>query len=275
MKDHLTREEKREKIQALNLTSDIFAGKVLEEPEVLEEFLNLLTGRRWHICEVSSQYSIRQVSRHSVILDLYAKEADGTRIHHELQNKNDDEHILRTRYCRACIDTTLLDTGLKYRELSDLWQIFITQKDFLQCGKPLVWNRKRYRDGTTEIYFNLSSKDGRNEIQEKLQDYMRHTVPENESIYFPKLVNRVHFLKNEKKGLGQMCEIFDEVRQEGIEYGRQKGIEFGMQKMKIISIDKLINSLGLTKERACEIMDWELSEYERALSNQLSTSITK
>ena len=98
MKDHLTREEKREKIQALNLTSDIFAGKVLEEPEVLEEFLNLLTGRRWHICEVSSQYSIRQVSRHSVILDLYAKEADGTRIHHELQNKNDDEHILRTRY---------------------------------------------------------------------------------------------------------------------------------------------------------------------------------
>ena len=275
MKDHLTREEKREKIQALNLTSDIFAGKVLEEPEVLEEFLNLLTGRRWHICEVRSQYSIRQVSGHSVILDLYAKEADGTRIHLELQNKNDDEHILRTRYCRACIDTTLLDTGLKYRELSDLWQIFITQKDFLQCGKPLVWNRKRYRDGTTEIYFNLSSKDGRNEIQEKLQDYMRHTVPENESIYFPKLVNRVHFLKNEKKGLGQMCEIFDEVRQEGIEYGRQKGIEFGMQKMKIISIDKLINSLGLTKERACEIMDWELSEYERALSNQLSTSITK
>lgn len=224
MGELLTWEEKQEKIQALNLTSDIFAGKVLEEPEVLEEFLNLLTGKQWHICEVKSQYSIRQVLGHSVVLDLFAKDTDGTRIHLELQNRDDDEHILRTRYCRACIDTTLLDTGLKYRELSELWQIYITQKDFLGCGKPLVWNRKRYQDGTTEIYFNLSSKDGRNTVQEKLQDYMQHTVAENESASFPKLVNRVHFMKNETKGLGQMCEIFDKVRQDGIEFGEQKSL---------------------------------------------------
>ena len=265
MGERLTWKEKRDKIQALNLTSDVFAGKVLEEPEVLEEFLNLLTGRRWHICEVKSQYSIRQILGHSVVLDLYAVEEDGTRIHLELQNKDNDEHILRTRYCRACIDTTLLDTGLKYKELSDLWQIFITQKDFLKCGKPLVWNRKRYRDGTTEIYFNLSSKDGQSKVQEKLQDYMRHTVPENESASFPKLVNRVHFLKSETKGMGQMCEIFDQVRQDGIEYGRQE--------TKIISIDKLIHSLGITKERACEIMDLDVSEYECALSGQMSACL--
>ena len=265
MGQHLTWEEKREKIQALNLTSDVFAGKVLEEPEVLEEFLNLLTRRRWHICEVKSQYSIRQILGHSVVLDLYAVEEDGTRIHLELQNKDNDEHILRTRYCRACIDTTLLDTGLKYKELSDLWQIFITQKDFLKCGKPLVWNRKRYRDGTTEIYFNLSSKDGQSKVQEKLQDYMRHTVPENESASFPKLVNRVHFLKSETKGMGQMCEIFDQVRQDGIEYGRQE--------TKIISIDKLIHSLGITKEKACEIIDLDVSEYEYALSGQMSACL--
>ncbi len=240
MGELLTWEEKQEKIRALNLTSDVFIGKVLEESEVLEEFLNLLTGRCWHICEVKSQYSIRQVLGHSVVLDLYAREADGTRIHLELQNKDNDEHILRTRYCRACIDTTLLDTGLKYRELSELWQIFITQKDFLQCGKPLVWNQKRYQDGTTEIYFNLSSKDGGNTVQEKLQDYMRHTVSENESPFFPKLIKRVHFLKNEMKGLGQMCEIFDQVRQDGIEYGRREGrmegIEFGEKK----SLTKII-----------------------------------
>ena len=179
MGEFLTWEEKWKKVQALNLTRDVFAGKALEESEVLEEFLNLLTGRHWHICEVKSQYSIRQVSGHSVVLDLYAKEADGARIHLELQNKNNDEHILRTRYCRACIDITLLDTGQKYRELSELWQ---------------------------------------------------------------------------------MCEIFDKVRQDGIEYGRQEGL--------IISIEKMINALGITKERACEIIGLELSEYENALSSQ-------
>lgn len=126
MGELLTWEEKQEKIRTLNLTSDVFAGKVLEESDVLEEFLNLLTDRKWHICEIKSQYSIRQVSGHSVVLDVFARDTDDTRIHLELQNRDDDEHILRTRYCRACIDTTLLDTGLKYRELSELWQIFIT-----------------------------------------------------------------------------------------------------------------------------------------------------
>ena len=38
----------------------------------------------------------------------------------------------------------------------------------------------------------------------------------------------------------------------------------------IISIDKLIHSLGITKERACEIMDLDVSEYECALSGQMS-----
>ena len=258
MGELLTWEEKREKIQALNLTSDVFAGKVLEEPEVLEEFLNLLTGKQWHICEVKSQYSIRQVLGHSVVLDWFAKDTDGTRIHLELQNKDDDEHILRTRYCRACIDTTLLDAGLKYRELSELWQIFITQKDFLHCGKPLVWNRKRYRDGTTEIYFNLSSKDGRNIEQEKLQDYMQHTVPENESSLFPKLVNRVHFMKNNTKGLGQMCEIFDKVRQDGIEYGRREGIEFGEQKSLTKIIFHMLD-LQMDSEKISELTGEPLS----------------
>lgn len=98
---------------------------------------------------------------------------------------------------------------------------------------------------------------------------MRRTVSENESASFPKLVNRVHFLKSETKGMGQMCEVFDKERQDGIEYGRREGIEFGRQEM-IISIDKLIQSLGITKERACEIMDLDVSEYECALSGQMS-----
>lgn len=99
---------------------------------------------------------------------------------------------------------------------------------------------------------------------------MRHTVSENESASFPKLVNRVHFFKSETKGMGQMCEVFDKVRQDGIEYGRREGIKYGRQEMKIISIDKLIHSLGITKERACEIMDLDVSEYECALSGQMS-----
>ena len=104
---------------------------------------------------------------------------------------------------------------------------------------------------------------------------MRHTVSENESALFPKLVDRVHFLKKEKKGLGQMCEIFDKVRQDGIEYGRQEGRREGRKEGRlegiIMSIDKLIDSFNITKERACEMMGIDLSEYERVQSGLLLT----
>lgn len=211
----LTYEKKREKIRELNLTSDVFISKVLEEPEVLEELLCLLTGNEWKICSVRSQYSIRQLATHSVILDIYAEAESGKRIHLEIQNSNDDLHLKRTRYCRSCIDTMLLDTGVKYKELPDILQIFITKSDFLKCGKAIEQNTKKYNDGVTEIYFNLTVRDKKFVQISKLQKYFLETTEENESNCFPKLVERVRFLKYGKKGANEMCEVFDEVRKDG------------------------------------------------------------
>ncbi len=57
----------------------------------------------------------------------------------------------------------------------------------------------------------------------KLQKYFLETIPENESRHFPKLVARVNFLKYQEKGVGEMCEIFDEVRREGWMQGEKEG----------------------------------------------------
>lgn len=166
------------KIQKLNLTSDIFISKVLEEPDVLEELLYLITNQTWKIHQMRGQYCIRQMVTHSVVLDVYAEDENGRILHLEIQNRDDDSHPRRVRYCRSCIDTTLLDTGKKYKELPELIQIFITKNDFSGSGKTIVCNEKTIDDGVTELYFNLSVKDGVSEALEDLQDYMLETIPE-------------------------------------------------------------------------------------------------
>ncbi len=216
-------EETREKICRLNLTSDVFIGKVLEIPEVLEELLFLLLGKRFRIKTVQGQYSIRQLLRHSVILDLYAEEERGKIVHLEVQNRDGDDHVKRMLYCRSSIVVTLLDSGVHYEELPELYQIFVSRNDFLHTGRAVVYNRKPYPDGVTEVYFNLSSSEGAGQAVKDLQKYFLETIPENESRYFPKLVARVNFLKYQTKGVGEMCEIFDEVRREGWLQGEHEG----------------------------------------------------
>ena len=236
-----TYENDVKKIQKLNLTSDIFISKVLEDPSVLEELLHLITNQKWKIHQMRGQYCIRQLVTHSVVLDVYAEDEDGRIVHLEIQNRDDDCHPKRVRYYRGCIDTTLLDTGVKYEKLPELIQIFVTKNDFTGSGKTIIYNEKTIDDGVTELYFNLSAKDGKSEALEELQEYMLETIPENESKYFPKLVTRVRFLKNETKGVREMCEIFDEERRISREEGRIEGKAEGLQNAVVFLLGKLGN----------------------------------
>ncbi len=237
-------EETRKKIRRLNLTSDVFIGKVLERPEVLEELLFLLLGKWFRIKTVQGQYSIRQLLRHSVILDLYAEEERGRIVHLEMQNRDGDDHVKRMLYCRSSIVVMLLDSGVPYEELPELYQVFVSRNDFLHTGRAVVYNRKPYPDGVTEVYFNLSSSGGAGQAMKDLQKYFLETIPENESRYFPKLVARVNFLKYQTKGVGEMCEIFDEVRREGINEGWLKGEQEGRTGAWRDTILDLLNPLG-------------------------------
>jgi penicillin V acylase-like amidase (Ntn superfamily) len=86
-----TIEKQREKeslIQKLNLTSDMFVSKVLEDFASLEEVLELLTGKHYHIVDIRTQYAIRQLVTHSVQLDVYAEEESGSMVHLEIQNRD-------------------------------------------------------------------------------------------------------------------------------------------------------------------------------------------
>jgi hypothetical protein len=246
--------EKESLIQKLNLTSDMFVSKVLEDFASLEEVLELLTGKHYHIVDVRTQYAIRQLVTHSVQLDVYAEEESGGMVHLEIQNRDDDDHIRRVRYDRSCIDTALLDKGADYRELPELLQIFVTKKDFIKGGSAIYDNSKPLSDGVTELYFNLSVESKNEKIRE-LQKYFLNTVEENESEYFPKLVERVRFIKY-GEGKMEMCEIFDQVK----EMGREEGLAEGKAEGIILSLKNLIHNAGVTKEQAFQMLGIPMEE---------------
>ena len=69
---------------------------------------------------------------------------------------------------------------------------------------------------------------------------MLETTEQNESKHFSKLVERVHFLKEQMKGESEMCEIFDAVRKDG----RDEEIEVARKE----DITNLMKSLSLSLE---------------------------
>ncbi len=210
-------EKQKESLSSLNLTSDFFVSVVLKDKSTLQELLFLLTGQHFDLETILPQYSIRQLLTHSVTLDIYAETKNGTLIHLEIQNSDKDDHLRRNRYCRACIDTSLLERGTEYVQLPNLLQIFITKNDFTKSGEAIIENKKPLFDGTTELYFNLKAKHSHSEPITKLQQYFLDTTPDNESSLFPHLVNRVNFLKHSKKGRVIMCEVIDAMIKELVE----------------------------------------------------------
>ncbi|MFI3212695.1 MAG: hypothetical protein R3Y24_05075, partial [Eubacteriales bacterium] len=90
-------EEQNNKILRFQMTSDIFFSKVLEDKKACEEVLRIITGTNFIIDEVKSQYSIRQLATHSVILDIWAMAEKKTIIHIEMHPRNDESHMQRIR----------------------------------------------------------------------------------------------------------------------------------------------------------------------------------
>ncbi len=128
-------EEKRRHVSQLNLTSDIFFCKVMENIPACEEFIQILTGRCLKIHEIRTQYSLRNLESHSIVLDILAeaKEIPDKNItkntalsayfvNIEMQMSEDEDHIRRVRFNQSCIDVSMLE--MAFHIISFLSYIF-------------------------------------------------------------------------------------------------------------------------------------------------------
>ena len=95
---------------------------------------------------------------------------------------------------------------------------------------------------------------------------------------FPKLTNRVHYLKHEEGGVNAVCEIMrkyseevaEKAYQQGEEAGKEIGKEIGQRQANIAAIKNMIIRFQATKEIILE--DYTESEYNTAIAELQSKS---
>lgn len=85
---------------------------------------------------------------------------------------------------------------------------------------------------------------------------------------FPKLTNRVHYLKHEEGGVNAVCEIMrkysEEVAEKAYQQGEEAGKEIGQRQANITAIKNMIIRFHATKEVILE--DYTESEYNTAIA---------
>ncbi len=209
-----TSNEQRALIQQMNIMDDVFFQKIAEDEEVCEEILQILLQKpELRVIESQTQRFLRNIGAHSVILDLICQDEDGARINVEVQKSDDDDHVKRARFNISNIDTTFTEKGLDYEDLPDIYVVFITRSDIFKEGKTIYHLGMSIRetgtpvdDGVHRIFANCAVDDG-SDIAGLMQ-YLKVTKGENSK--FPKLSERVRYLKESQEGADDMSDIVEE-----------------------------------------------------------------
>ena len=237
--NEMTFEEKKAKVAKFNLTSDTFFCIIMNGIQECQEFIDVILGDGFKVISVTVQKSVRNLDKHSIIMDVLALTSEGKRVNIEMQMADDDDHVKRVRYYQACSDANELPKGSKYNEISDYYSIYITNNDFIGLGDARYdVNRmivgkytgkvESLPNGTYEVYINLENKEKTDGMFKDLLDFIVNSDPNKYRNEFNSLSNKVRFYKENQEGVDYMCSILKEERAEGRAEGRAEERENGI-----------------------------------------------
>lgn len=222
-----------------NLSDFSLFLSVMKYKKAYECLLGIIMNEDIHLQEVKvEQVILNEEGKRAIRLDAWAVDAKHRQFDTEMQNDTRQDDVRkRSRYYQGLMDSPILKAGkeTRYRYLPSTVIIFITQEDIFgqdlamytfteQCEEIQGFHLE---DGTTKIFLNMKSRNGRPELVSLLQ-YIKYTTLSN-----PEIVLR-------DKRIVELDEIVQTVKQSkewevvrmtimeyGIEYGMKYGIELG------------------------------------------------
>ena len=224
-----------ERIKRLRLIDDDFMNVCFDNfVEGAELLLHIILGRDdIKVCEVHAQKVLKNLSGHDIWLDILATDSKENVYNFEIQRTDKGAHCKRARYHSSLIDSHMLQSGCEFTDLRENYVIFITENDVLGGKKPLYRIERKiidtdefFNDGEHIVYVNGEAKDQTTELGKLMHDFY---CRDSKDIVHKVLSDRVKYFKEDEKGVDTMCEVFEEVRREGMEKGEQIGIEKGEQ----------------------------------------------
>ena len=271
-----TLEEKIEQVKNFRPIDDTFFEVLADDIGVCQEMLRIiLEDEKLIVKDVIVQSSERNLYGRSVRLDALCILENGKKCNVEVQRSNKDHHLKRVRFNASVITVRDSQTHDKFEETINLIVVYISEFDIFKSGREIYHvdsvireTQEKVDDGLERVFVNTAVKDGTT-ISEYMDCFLQKEI---DNAKFPKLTNRVHYLKHEEGGVNAVCEIMrkyseevaEKAYQQGEEADKEIGKEIGQRQANIAAIKNMIIRFRATKEVILE--DYTESEYNTAIA---------
>ena len=216
--DKMTLEEKIEQVKNFRPIDDTFFEVMADDIGVCQEMLGIiLEDEKLIVKDVIVQSSERNLYGRSVRLDALCILGNGKKCNVEVQRSNKDHHLKRVRFNASVITVRDSQTDDKFEETIDLIVVYISEFDIFKRGRVIYHvdsvireTQEKVDDGLERVFVNTTVKDGTT-ISEYMDCFLQKEI---DNVKFPKLTNRVHYLKHEEGGVNEECEIMRKYSEE-------------------------------------------------------------
>ena len=277
-------QEDLDRLRSFRPMDDTFMRGLFKENLPLAELvLRIITGKPDLIltkCETQADMK-RVTGARSICLDAYATDSAGKKYDIEVQRADNGADPHRARYHSSVMDVENLDEKQDYKELPDTYVIFITENDYYKAGEPvytiqnmnLTLNRP-FNDGAHILYVNGEYRDD-SEIGRLMHDFNCTSADE---MNFELLAERTRYLKENPKGVSEMCKVMEDLRVESYTEGREEQARMMAQKLyrKGYSIEEIADMVEYSTEKVEEWLTPKagLNRIKRARVSQRKNTIS-
>lgn len=265
----------------INLSDFALFLSVMRVKEAYEDVLSIILDELdLNLKEVKvEQVILNKSGKRAIRLDAWAQDVRDRQFDMEMQNDTDGDDVRRrSRFYQSMIDTPILKSGknTRYKYLPSTAIIFITQDDIFGRDLAMYTFREQceevpgllLEDGTSKIFLNMASRNGRPELISLLQ-YMKYstldntdvTVKDRRILHLDKIVNEVR--QSEEWEAVEM-NIFEIGVERGIERGIERGMEQGSLKTMVKNVESSMRNFHINLREACEGLEISVEEYEKA-----------
>lgn len=234
-------QEKVKRVQEFRLIDDVFFEVFAKDIPACQEILRtILQDEKLVVHDVVVQSSEKNLYGRSVRLDALCTLKNGTKCNIEVQRSNNDNHLKRARLNASVITARTSEQGERFKDVLELYIIYISEFDFLKGGlttyhidKVVRENGMVVDDGLHEIFVNTVIKDG-SPISELMTCFEEKNINSSE---FPAVTRRFKELKSER-GAAAVCDVMEKYLDEARRTERIKAIqnmlEMGISSEKIL-----------------------------------------
>ncbi len=215
-------QEDLQRLRLLRPIDDDFMRCLFKDNIPLAEFvLRIITDKPDLIitdCETQKDMK-RLAGARSICLDAYGTDSAGKKYDLEVQRQDKGADPHRARYHSSVLDIENLHSGQEFKELPDTYTIFIIEKDFYGQGKAVypierinLATGKSFEDGEHILYVNGEYR-GDSAIGKLMHDF---NCTKADDMNFELMANRTRYLKENPKGVSEMCKIMEDMRIESL-----------------------------------------------------------